>query len=201
MDFLLSSYNFFKEFLTNNTYQTFWIAMAPIITFFGVLAIYVQIRHAVKSSDISILLSLRDRFWSDEMVKVRKKIKSKESIAWLVKLKNGDISADSVKVYSLDHSERFTIFDFFESIGVLYRKRKRLLSTIYPLISGDIIFHYKLHEHFYTNDRVMPLYPQQNFKYLAEACLKKKKKEKSKIPSFEELVENIYSKEGTEIFK
>ena len=151
MDFLLSSYNFFKEFLTNNTYQTFWIAMAPIITFFGVLAIYVQIRHAVKSSDIGILLSLRDRFWSDEMVKVRKKIKSKESIAWLVKLKNGDISTDSVKVYSPDHSERFTIFDFFESIGVLYRKDKRLLSIIYPLISGDIIFHYKLHEHFYTH--------------------------------------------------
>ena len=195
MSYLLSFFydivNFIKNFLTDNSYQTFWIAMAPIITFFGVLAIYLEIRYAVKSSDISILLSLRDRFWSDEMVKVRNYIKSKESIDWIVNLKKGDISADSVKVYSAEHRERFTIFDFFESIGVLYRRNKRLLKIIYPLICGDIIFHYKLHEQLYNHDRVKPLYPKQNFKYLAEACLKKLEKENAKIPSFEELTKNI----------
>jgi len=165
--------------------------MAPIITFFGLGFIYWQIRHGVNSTNINILLTLRDRFWSDEMVNVRKEIKSKESIEWLTKLKSGDISDDAVKVYSPDHIPRFTIFDFFESIGTLCRRDKRLLKFIYPLMCGDIIFHYKLHEHFYTLKNVKPLYPQQNFKFLAEACIKNSLKEKSDIPEFKDLVENI----------
>lgn len=140
---------------------------------------------------MNILLSLRDRFWSDEMVKIREEIKSKEGVEWLKKLRYGDIPTDSVKVYAREHIPRFTIFDFFETIGALYRRDKRLLKIIYPLMCGDIIFHYKLHEDFYNHKNVKALYPKQNFKYLAEACIKKMLKKNVNIPTFEDLAENI----------
>jgi len=179
------------NFLCNSNYQTFWTAMAVIITFLGLWFIWCQIRRSTHSTNINILLTLRDRFWSDEMVSVRKKIKNEKNVSWLVKLKSGEISEDSVKVYSPDHIPRFTIIDFFESIGTLCRRDKKLLKFIYPLMCGDIIFHYRLHEHFNTHKKVKPLYPRQNFKFLAEACIKKLLKETSNVPTFDNLVKNM----------
>lgn len=179
------------RFVSDSKYDTFWSAMTAIVTFLGLGFIYLQVRHGVKSTDINLLFALYDRFWSDDMVEVRKKIKTRENIEWLAKLKSGQITADCIRVYSPEHIPRFTIFDFFESIGALYRRDRRLLRFIYPLMGGDIIFHYKLHEHFYNHINVKPLYPQQNFKYLAEACIKEMKKNKVNEPTFDELVKNI----------
>lgn len=179
------------KLITNSDYTPFWTAMTPIITLLGLGFIYLQIRHGVKSADVNLVFSLRDRFWSPSMVEVRKEIKSPECITWLKQLKNGNISPKDVKVYSQDFIPQFTVFDFFESIGALSRKDKRLLMLIEPLLGSDIIFHYKLHEDFYNLDEVKSLYPQQNFKYLAEDCIKKRTKKKVKVPTFEDLVANI----------
>ena len=181
------------NFISNSTYETFWTAMATIVTLLGLGFIYWQIRHGVKSADVNLIFSLRDRFWSPEMVQERKTIKTPECITWLKQLREGKISHKDVKVYSPDYIPQFTVFDFFESIGALYRRDKRLLLHIEPLLGSDIIIHYKLQEDFYNLDEVKSLYPEQNFKYLAEICIKKRAKMKLKIPTFEELAESILS--------
>lgn len=177
--------------MSDNKYDTFWSSITVIVTAVGLFFIWKQVRHGRKSTDINLLFSLYDRFWSDDMVKVRKEIKNKKSIEWLIKLKSGDMAPDCIKMYSPDHIPRFTIFDFFESIGALYRRDRRLIKFIYPLMSGDIIFHYKLHEEFYNCINVKQLYPHQNFRYLAEACIKKMKKDKISVPTFDELIKDI----------
>jgi len=179
------------SFVSDNKYDTFWSSMTAIVTFLVLGLIYLQVRHGVKSTDINLLFSLYDRFWSDYMVKVRKEIKDQKSIGYLIKLKSGDLAPDCIRVYSPDHIPRFTIFDFFESIGALYRRDRRLLKFIYPLMCGDIIFHYKLHEEFYNRINVKQLYPHQNFRYLAEACINKMKKDKISVPTFDELIKDI----------
>jgi hypothetical protein len=120
--------------------DSFWIAMTPITTLAGFTFIYWQIRHGVNSADVNLVFSLRDRFWSADMVKVRQDIKSPGCIAWLNQLKSGDISAKDVKVYSETFIPQFTIFDFFESIGALCRRDKRLLKLIEPLLGGISYF-------------------------------------------------------------
>lgn len=179
------------RFISDSNYTPFWTAMAPVITLLGLTFIFWQIRQGVKSADLGLIFSLHDRFWSPDMVKVRETIKSRENICWLKKLKDGNISTDSIKVYSPEHIPRFTIFDFFESIGALYRRDKRLLKIIDPLIGTDIMFHYKLHEDFYNHDAVKFAYPQQNFKYIAEACIKRRSKKKARVPTFKDIVANI----------
>jgi len=172
-------------------YTPFWTAMAPISTIIGFAFIYWQIRHGVNSGDVDLVFSLRDRFWSPDMVEVRKAIKSAENIDWLKKVRSNQIAAADIKVYSPEHITRFTIFDYFESIGALCRRNKRMLKLIDPIFGADILFHYTLHENFYNHEAVRNLYPEQHFKYIAQACKKRRSMKRMEVSTFDEIVANI----------
>jgi hypothetical protein len=160
----------------NKKSADFWNIIGSIGSAVSAIAIFIliwQIVIAKRTNEISLVTNLRDKFCSEEMVKVRKEIKSKENLEVMKDIRDGKIK--DIKIYDPKFIPNFIILDFFETLGMVYKKEGRhFFNLICPIFGADVIFHYVVHKSFYELEELRKIYPERLFENLSKKCLERR---------------------------
>jgi hypothetical protein len=148
-------------------------SIGSAVSAIGIFVLIWQIVIAKRTNEVSLVTNLRDKFCSEEMVKVRKEIKSKKNLEMMRDIRDGKIK--DIKIYDPKLIPNFIILDFFETLGMVYKKEGRhFFNLICPIFGADVIFHYVVHKSFYELDELKKIYPERLFENLAKKCLERR---------------------------